>query len=257
MTELVILTRPADGVALLRLSRPEARNAFNAALLERLAAVLHALDRDAGLRAAVVTGGADVFGAGGDLAEMAASTPVELWASSRHDHWGAIHQFRKPLIAAVNGPAFGGGCELALACDIVVAGENARFALPEVRLGFVPGRGGTQRLPAMIGKSAAMHMILTGEPVDAQAALRLGLVWEVTAPEATIERALAIAQVIATRPPVAVQIAKELVSRAASPLLEQGMATERHCYEFLVGTSDAQEGMEAFLGKRAPAFSGK
>lgn len=257
MTELVIETRPADRVAALTLNRPEARNAFNAALLARLAERLYALDRDDDVHAVVVTGGAKVFGAGGDLAEMAQSSPVDLWASPRHDHWGIIHGLRKPLIAAVNGAAFGGGCELALASDIVIAGDNARFALPEIKLGFVPGRGGTQRLPAAIGKSAAMHMILTGDPIDAETAVKLGLALEVVGAEITVERATAIAAAIASRPRIAIQIAKELVSNAAAPLLAQGMANERHCYEFLIGTNDAKEGMAAFLEKRPASFTGK
>ena len=257
MTEIVLESRLSEAVVLLTLNRPEARNAFNAALLERLADRLYHLDRDQNVHAVVVTGDEKAFGAGGDLAEMVRSTPVDLWASPRHDHWGIIHAFRKPLIAAVNGVAFGGGCELALAADIVIAGESARFALPEIKLGFVPGRGGTQRLPAVVGKSAAMYMILTGEPIDAHAAVRLGLALEVTPITQTISRATALATTIAERPPVAVQIAKELVSHACAPSLQQGMANERHCYEFLTATQDAREGMNAFLEKRAPKFGGK
>ena len=257
MSDLIIQKEVSEGVRLVQLNRPDARNAFNEALLSQLAQTLQSLNTDQGVRVVVVTGTEAAFGAGGDIGEMAASSPVDLWASPRHDYWDEIHQFRKPIIAAVNGPAFGGGCELALACDIVLAGDNARFALPEIKLGFIPGRGGTQRLPPLINKSAAMHMILTGDPIDAETALRLGLVWKVVPSSETVKECLGIAEKIAQRPPVATQIAKELVSRAAAPMLAEGMATERHSYEFLTGTDDAKEGMSAFLEKRVPKFSGK
>lgn len=257
MNDLVLESRPSDHVALLTLNRPEARNAFNGQLLETLAKRLEKLDRDDQINAVVVTGGPVAFGAGGDIAEMASTSPVDLWASPRHDHWEQIHAFRKPLVAAVNGPAFGGGCELALACDIVIAGNSARFALPEIRLGFVPGRGGTQRLPKIVGKSQAMFMILTGNPIDAARAVETGMALEIVDPDQTIIRATEIAATIASRPRVAAQIAKELVSGAAAPLLDEGMARERHCYEFLMATDDAQEGMSAFLEKRPAKFSGK
>lgn len=246
----------AGGVVRLTLSRPKAHNAFNDHLLLLLAEQLRVLAGDDSVRCVVVTGGLKSFCAGGDLAEMSAATPVQLWASPRHEYWNEIHSFPKPLIAAVNGPAFGGGFELALASDIIVAGDNARFALPEIKLGFIPGRGGTQRLPALVTKSAAMHMILTGDEIDAQTAFRLGIAWMVTTPRECVDEATRIAQRIASRPTVAVQIAKEVVSQAAAPALKSGMSTERHCYEFLVGTDDAQEGMRAFLEKRKPKFVG-
>lgn len=257
MEDLVLINRPEENVGVLTLNRPEANNASNNALLSRLAEALGEMRDDQSIHAVVLTGSEKVFGAGGDLVEMSASSPVDLWRSPRHDWWGEINRFPKPLIAAVNGPAYGGGCELALAADIVIAGANAQFALPEIKLGFVPGRGGTQRLPILVGKSAAMHMILTGEPINAERALALGIVWEITEPAETLERAIALAGTIARRAPVAVSIAKELVQRASSPLLDQGMALERHCYEFLTGTEDGQEGMSAFLEKRKPEFSGK
>jgi enoyl-CoA hydratase len=257
MNELILTTRPANGVVLVTLNRPEARNAFNEALLFALHEKLNELASCDETHVVVVTGGSTVFGAGGDLQDMSQASPTELWASPRHKYWNTIHDFPKPMIAAVNGAAYGGGCELALASDIVIAGDSARFALPEIKLGFIPGRGGTQRLPAIVNKSAAMHMILTGNPIDAQTALRLGLVWDVVPTETTIEAAVAIATVIAERPPVAVQIAKEMVASAAAPALKSGMAAERHCYEFLTGTDDAKEGMAAFLEKRPPTFRRK
>lgn len=257
MNDLVLESRPSDNVALLTLNRPEARNAFSGQLLETLARRLDILDRDDNINVVVIAGGPVAFGAGGDIAEMASTSPVDLWASPRHEHWGKIHAFKKPLIAAVNGPAYGGGCELALACDIVIAGNSARFALPEIRLGFVPGRGGTQRLPKIVGKSQAMFMILTGEPIDAAKAVETGLALEIAEPDETISRATEIAKTIASRPRVAAQIAKELVSGAAAPLLNEGMAKERHAYEFLMATDDAKEGMSAFLEKRPAKFSGK
>jgi enoyl-CoA hydratase len=257
MNDLVSEQKYEDGTVLLTLNRPDARNAFNAALLARLAERLCALAEAREAHCVIITGAGDAFSAGGDLKEMAASTPVQLWRSPRHGWWNSIFSFPKPLIAAVNGLAYGGGCELALACDIVVAGTNARFALPEIKLGFVPGRGGTQRLPAIVGKSAAMYMVLTGEPIDAHEAFRLGLALEVCEPSVTLDRALAIARTVSARSPIAAQIGKELVQRAGAPQLESGMALERHCYEFLVGTPDAKEGMAAFLERRSPKFFGE
>lgn len=256
MTDLVIIERPAAGVALVTLNRPEARNAFNSELLEAFSEALSNLDHDGKINAVVVTGGLQTFGAGGDLGEMAQATPVELWASPRHDYWAIIHQFKKPLIAAVNGPAFGGGCELALASDIVIAGQSARFALPEIKLGFVPGRGGTQRLPRIVGKSQAMFMILTGSSIDARKAVEVGIALEAVEIDQTIPRAIEVASLIASKPRVAVQIAKELVADASGPLLQDGISKERHCYEFLISTDDAKEGMGAFLEKRDPTFKG-
>lgn len=257
MENSILVSFPEDHVGVLTLNRPDFNNAANNLLLESLATELARMRLNPDVQAVVLAGSESVFGAGGDLAEMSAATPVELWGSPRHDWWGEVNRFPKPLIAAVNGPAYGGGCELALASDIVIAGSNARFALPEIKLGLVPGRGGTQRLPLVVGKSAAMHMVLTGEPIDAERALSLGIAWEITDPSKTLESAISLAKTIAKRAPVAVGIAKELVQRAATPLLEQGAALERHCYEFLTGTEDGQEGMRAFLEKRSPNFSGK
>ncbi|MBL0925862.1 MAG: enoyl-CoA hydratase/isomerase family protein [Sphingomonadaceae bacterium] len=255
MTGLVI-EETIGAVRLIRLNRPEARNAFNEALLSSLAAALQRAANDDAIRCTVVTGNEQAFGAGGDIPEMAATSPVGIWRSERHKWWATIHDFPKPLIAAVNGLALGGGCEFALAADIVVAGDNARFGLPEIKLGFVPGRGGTQRLPLAVGKPLAMWMILTGQTMDAARALQAGLVLEICPLAEMLPRALAIAAMIAEQPPVAAQIAKSLVKRSASPGLQDGMMAERHGYEFLLGTADAQEGMAAFIERRPPVFTG-
>jgi enoyl-CoA hydratase len=253
--EILQVDRSAGAVAVVRFDRPGQRNALSLELLRRLAETLDAFARDDEVRAVVLTGGREVFAAGGDIREMAASTPVEIWNSQRHEYWGIVNRFPKPLIAAVNGPAYGGGFELVLACDIVVAGRTASFALPEIRLGFVPGRGGTQRLPALAGTSLARFMVLTGEAIDARRALEAGIVLEICDVERTQTRAVEIGTAIAQQPAVAVRVAKELL-RAAQPEQPLGLSLERRSYEFLVGTDDAREGMAAFLEKRSPRFTG-
>ena len=258
MADAVIrVERPQPAVALITLDRPDARNALSNQLLAAAADALSAMAEDDGVRCAVVTGGPKVFAAGADLKETAGLDAVGAMRNPRAGHWDTIRRFPKPLIAAVNGYALGGGNELAMLADIVIAGETATFGQPEINLGLIPGAGGTQRLPRAVGKSVAMKMILAAEFIDAPTALAAGLIAEVTAPAATIGRALELAATIAAKPPLAVRLAKEAVLAAYEAPLEAGLAAERKAYVTLFGTADMREGVSAFLEKRTPKFEGR
>lgn len=251
------ITAPAAGVTLVTLNRPDVRNALSSRLLVGLAAALDAAAADPEIRAVVLTGGPVVFAAGADLPEIARHSAVSVLDDPRIAVWRRIRDFPKPLVAAVNGWCLGGGCELAMHADIIVAGETASFGQPEINLGIMPGAGGTQRLTHAVGKSLAMRMVLTGEPIDARTALRHGLVAEVAPPELTIERAVAIAAAIAAKPPLAVRLAKEAVLKAAELPLAEGLAHERRAFSLLFASDDKREGVAAFLEKRKPAFTGR
>lgn len=255
--DCLIVSRPRPHVLLITLNRPEARNALSTALLAELEQVLALAAAEDDIRCVVLTGGEKVFAAGADIKEIAAHTPVSVLSDRRPGHWQAIRKFPKPIIAAVNGYALGGGCELAMHADIIIAGEKARFGQPEVNLGIIPGAGGTQRLTHAVGKSMAMKMVLAGEMIDAQTAVAFGLAAEVTAPEQTIDRALELAETIAAKPPVAVRLAKECVLNAFEVGLEQGLAQERRAFTILFATEDRTEGVNAFLEKRKPSFKGR
>jgi enoyl-CoA hydratase len=249
---------PLDHVALVTLDRPEALNALSFRLIEELVTALEALDADPDVRAIVLTGAGDrAFAAGADVTEMAAGTPESMATDGRFDRWDEVGRLRTPLIAAVRGFALGGGCELAMACDMIVAGDTAKFAQPEVRLGVIPGAGGTQRLPRAIGKAKAMELILTGRSIDAAEAERLGLVTQVVPAAETVDAALILAGRIAALPPLAVQAAKEAVARAYEEPLDAGLAHERRAFLALFATEDQKEGMAAFLEKRKPAWRGR
>lgn len=256
MSDLLI-EEAAPGVRLITLNRPQVRNAINTAMLAELADYLAAAADDEAIRCVVVTGGPEVFAAGADLNEVAEMDRIGALDNPRVGHWDRISRFPKPLIAAVNGYALGGGNELAMVCDIVIAGETAIFGQPEVRVGLLPGAGGTQRLPRMVGKSVAMKMVLAGEPIDAPTALAAGLVAEVASPDLTIARAVELAGTIARRAPVAVRLAKEAVLAAEQNTLVAGLAFERRAYAYLFSTDDMQEGVAAFREKRRPQFRGR
>lgn len=257
MSETLLLD-PCDlGVYLITLHRPHALNALNTRLLGELADVLEDLESMTECRAVVITGGLKAFAAGADINEMAERDLVGILNDPRVEHWQAIARFNKPVIAAVNGFALGGGCELAMHADIIIAGEDARFGQPEINLGIIPGAGGTQRLLRAVGKSLAMQMVLTGETIDARHAQRAGLVSEITQPEFTIERALQIARVIASKAPLAVRLAKEALLKAMDCDLATGLRFERHAYTVLAGTEDREEGIRAFQEKRRPVFKGR
>jgi enoyl-CoA hydratase/carnithine racemase len=245
-----------DGVAVVRLDRPAAKNALNLKLRRELAAIFRELADSAHVRAIVLTGGPDVFVAGADITEMANAGPVEMLQRKVEHLWAAISGCPVPVIAAVNGFALGGGCELAMHCDIIVAGRTARFAQPEVKLGIMPGAGGTQRLIRAVGKFQAMRIALTGCMVNAEEALAMGLVSEVVDDEQTIERATAIAAEIAALPPMAVRQIKEVMLAGADLPLESALMLERKAFQLLFDTQDQKEGAAAFLEKRKPSFRG-
>ena len=248
---------PEHGVRLVTLQRPEALNALCTDLLAELATALEDAERDEHTRAVVVTCNRKAFAAGADIREMAACDLVGILNDPRVAHWQRIAAFSKPLIAAVNGYALGGGCELVMCADIVIAGEDARFGQPEINLGIIPGAGGTQRLLRAVGKPLAMQMVLTGEAISARHALQAGLVSEITQPELTVERATQVARSIAAKAPLAVRLAKEALLKAGDTDLASGLRFERHAFTLLAGTADRDEGIRAFQEKRPAQFKGR
>ena len=253
--ELVRVER--DGrVAVALLNRPQQLNALSGELMDALVAALQELDRDPGVRAIVLGGDERAFAAGADVNELAAGTAIGLYESGRVERWDAIRRLRTPLVAAVSGFCLGGGCELAMLCDLVVASETARFGQPEINLGVMPGAGGTQRLTRAVGKAVAMDMILTGRMLSAREALSFGLVARVVVREAWLEEARRVAAEIAARAPVAVRLAKEAVDQAFEMPLAAGIEHERRSFYLVRASEDAGEGLHAFLEKRPPEFEG-
>lgn len=255
MSELIITRH--QRVLLLTLNRPAARNALNNALLARIADALDAAAADDAIAACVIYGSEHGFAAGADLSEMADKDLPATLNDTRPQLWGRINAFSKPLIAAVNGYALGAGCELALLCDVVIAGENARFGLPEITLGIMPGAGGTQRLIRCVGKSLASKMILTGESISAQQAQRAGLVSDIFPAALTREYALQQAALMARHAPLALQAAKQALRQSQEVSLQAGLAQERQLFTLLSATEDRREGIDAFLQKRTPDFKGR
>ncbi len=254
---VVLLERPAASVALLRINRPEARNALNLEVRKLIARHLTELAEDDETRCVVLTGNEKSFAAGADIKEMAGAGTIEMMQRGVDRLWRTIYGCPKPVIAAVNGFALGGGCELAMTCDIIVAGESAKFGQPEVKIGIIPGGGGTQRLTRAAGKYKAMKYILTGELFGALEALAMGLVSEVV-PDAEVElRALALAGQIAELPPLAIRLAKESVLNGMEAPLGSGLAYETKLVQILFSSQDQKEGMAAFIEKRKPKFQGK
>jgi len=249
---------PSAGVALVTIDRPDVLNALSFDLLDELAAVLVRLDADPECRAIVLTGsGTRAFAAGADIRELARQTPVSLLVENRFGVWDRIGAIRTPLIAAVRGFALGGGCELAMCCDIVVAAEDAVFGQPEINLGVMPGAGGTQRLTRAIGKARAMDLVLTGRTIPAVEAERMGLVSRVVAPNATLDEALDLARKVASQAPVAVLAAKEAIRQAEELPLAAGLQHERRAFFLLFASDDQEEGMAAFVEKRPPRWKGR
>jgi enoyl-CoA hydratase len=239
------------------LNRPQQLNALSGALMEELVAALQELDEDEAVRCIVVGGNERAFAAGADIAELAAGTPVSLYQDRRIERWDAIRSVRTPLVAAVSGFCLGGGCELAMACDLIVASETARFGQPEINLGVMPGAGGTQRLTRAVGKAVAMDMILSGRMLRAEEARDLGLVARVVGQEAWLEAAKRVAGEIAAKSPVSVRLAKEAIDEAFETPLSAGIAFERRSFYLARASEDADEGLSAFVEKRKPEFRGR
>jgi enoyl-CoA hydratase len=248
----------SSGVALVTLDRPAALNALSFDLLDDLADALDRLDADPACRAIVLTGaGSRAFAAGADIKELATQTSVSLHAGGRFAVWDRFARIRTPLIAAVRGFALGGGCELAMVCDMIVAGDDATFGQPEIRIGVMPGAGGTQRLARAVGQARAMELILTGRSMRANEAEAAGLVTKVVPAEATLDAALELAGQVASMPPLAVRAAKAAIRAAAEQPLSAGLAAERDSFFALFDTDDQAEGMAAFTDKRAPVWTGR
>ncbi len=256
MAELVESSRDG-GVVLLRLNRPEARNALSPELMEELASELERLDPDPEVRCVVIAGSEKVFAAGADIKAMSERSFAEALRHPAASFWRRLAAIKTPMVAAVSGYALGGGCELALACDMIVASVGASFGQPEINLGIIPGGGGTQRLARVLGKQRAMEYVLTGKRFDAETARELGLVNRVAAEDAWLEEAMSLAKEVAEKPPIAARLAKQAVLVAEETALSPGIENERRLYELAMATDDRVEGMVAFLEKREPKFEGK
>jgi enoyl-CoA hydratase len=256
VTDVVLLER--DGpVGVVLMNRPQQLNALSGELMHAVVDALTELDRDDGIRCIVLGGGDRSFAAGADIEELAGSSPVDLLYSRRVDQWDTIRSLWTPLVAAVSGWCLGGGCELAMACDLIVASETARFGQPETSLGILPGAGGTQRLVRAVGKSLAMDVILSGRVLSAQEALAAGLVARVVAREGWLDEAKRVARDIAAKGPVATRLAKEAVDRAFEVPLAAGVEAERRALYLAFASADAREGLTAFVEKRKPQFEGR
>jgi len=254
---VVLAEQPAAGVLLLRINRPEARNALNMEVRKALVDELESAAANPEIRAAIITGNEKAFAAGADIREMRDLGPIEAMQRGAHKLWDRIAAFPKPLIAAVNGYALGGGCELALHCDIIIAGESAKFGQPEVKVGILPGGSGTQRLVRAVGKYKAMLLILTGEMIGAREASEMGLVSRVVSDDQVVSHAIEMAAGIAKLAPLAVELAKEVVLAGQDASLASGLSLERKALWLAFATEDKREGMSAFLEKRPPNFKGK
>lgn len=252
-----ILVERLEGVGLVRLNRPQALNALNSRLVAELMAALEEMDSDDGVRAIVVTGSERAFAAGADIKEMAGASAVDMLLHDNISLFDRIRSIKKPLIAAVSGWCLGGGNEVAMSCDMIIASETARFGQPEITIGVIPGAGGTQRLARSVGKAIAMEMVLNNRTLTAEEALHYGLVNRVVPVERYLEEALALAAEIAGRAPIAVRLGKEAVNHAYDSFLTDGLADERRAFYFLFATKDQKEGMAAFIEKRKPGWQGE
>ncbi|MBG9737364.1 enoyl-CoA hydratase-related protein [Paenibacillus alvei] len=252
------VTVSVDGaVGVLTLNRPDVLNALNRELMQELVAELERMDRDDAVKVLVITGNDKAFAAGADITEMADESAVSLLLKRQFDVWDRIGGIAKPIIAAVSGYVLGGGCELMMNCDLVVASDTARFGQPEIRIGVMPGAGGTQRLTRAVGQRKAMELLLTGDAMPAEEALRCGLINKVAPVELYLEEALKLARRIANQPPLAVALIKQAVRKAQDLSLAEGLDFERQYFHLLFASEDQKEGMLAFQEKRSPQFKGR
>jgi enoyl-CoA hydratase len=254
--ETIELSREG-AVGVVTLNRPKVLNALNTQLMTELVDALAELDRDSDIRSIAMLGSDKAFAAGADITEMADATPVGLFFENRFARWDAIRAVSKPIVAGVSGFALGGGCELAMSCDLIVASETARFGQPEINLGIIPGAGGTQRLTRAVGKAVAMDMVLTGRMLSAEEAMSAGLVARVVAAESWRDETMKAAQAIASKSPVALRAGKDCINAAFETTLPSGIDFERRAFYILFASEDQKEGMKAFMEKREPSFSGR
>lgn len=253
----ITTSSPAEGIGAVHINRPSVLNALSLQTMKEIVDALEAYDNDPAVRCIVLHGSKKAFAAGADITEMADASAVDMLGRDQFTRWDRIRKIRKPVIAAVSGFALGGGCELAMICDMIVASDTAKFGQPEIKIGVMPGAGGTQRLTRAIGKARAMEMVLTGSMLSAQEAYEAGLVTKV-APEAVyLEEAFSLAKRVAAMPPVAARLAKEAVLKSFDTTIETGLEFERKNFYLLFATDDAKEGMTAFMEKRKPTWHGK
>ena len=252
-----ILVSQEERVGVVQLHRPEVLNALSPDLMKELVDALEAFDQDDGIGCILLTGGEKVFAAGADIKRMAEASAMGMLLMDQLARWDRIRKLHKPVVAAINGFALGGGCELAMMCDIIIAGENAKFGQPEINIGVIPGAGGTQRLTRAAGKAKAMELILTGRQFSANEALEMGLINQVVPPELTIEEAKKMAKTISEKPAIAVRLAKEAILKAFDTTIEGGLDYERKLFYLLFASSDQKEGMQAFMEKRSPVWQGQ
>lgn len=257
MSEQIIRTERRNGVGIIFINRPKALNALNGQVMREIVESLEAFDDDQEVGAAIITGDERAFAAGADIKEMAQASAVEMLQADRIAYWDRLRQVRIPIIAAVSGWCLGGGNELAMACDMVIASESAKFGQPEVTIGVIPGAGGTQRLTRAVGKALAMEMVLNNRHLSAQEALQFGLVNRVVPVERYLAESVSLAQEIAARAPLAVRLGKEMVNHAFETFLADGVEDERRSFYFLFSTEDQKEGMRAFMEKREPEWKGE
>ena len=257
MKFLKITPQYAPFIALIEINRPKELNALNLQLMGELRDSLAELDKDGRVRAIIITGNEKSFAAGADIKEMAGKSAIDMLMADNFSTWDQIRRTKKPLIAAVSGFALGGGCELAMTCDMIVASETARFGQPEIKIGVIPGAGGSQRLTRAIGKAKAMEMVLTGKLITAEEALLYGLINKVVPVELYLAEALKLAEEIAKMAPIAVQLGKEAVNRSFETHLDEGLIHERKNFYLTFASDDQKEGMQAFVEKRQPQYKGK
>ncbi len=257
MEYLIVTEQHAPGIALIQLNRPKELNALNLQLMQELRDTLQQLDRNNAVKVIILTGNEQAFAAGADIKQMADKTAIDMLMIDQFSTWDQIRKTKKPIIAAVSGFALGGGCELAMTCDMIIASETAKFGQPEIKIGVMPGAGGTQRLTKAVGKAKAMELVLTGRFLSAEEALTYKLVNKVVPVEMYLHEAISLAKEIASMSPIATQLAKEAVNRSFETLLDEGLYFERKNFYLAFASEDQKEGMKAFVEKRKPEYKGK